>query len=113
MAGTYGTPTRFDFGKAEDVLGTKCPGHLRGVMVPLQGQMRFGKLGKSLRDPPKPPNLSFAPAPCKQCWRMPPQCATSHEAFSCEEVFDINGVPAKGFRQLFQMGLLDDKGDII
>ena len=23
------------------------------------------------------------------------------------------GVPAKGFRQLFQMGLLDDKGDII
>jgi len=113
MAGTYGTPTRFNFGKAEDVLGTKCPGHLRGVLIPLQGQMRFGRPGKSLRDPPKPPNPSFAPAPCKQCWRMPPQCATSHEAFSCEEVFDINGVPAKGFRQLFQMGLLDDKGDII
>jgi len=44
---------------------------------------------------------------------MPPQCATSHEAFSCEEQFSVSGVPAKGFRQLFQMGLLNDKGDVI
>ena len=113
MAGTYGNPTRFNFGKAEDVLGQKCPGQLRGVMVPLQGQMRFGKYGKSLRDPPKPPNAGIPPALCKQCWMMPPQCATSHEAFSCEEQFSVGGVPAKGFRQLFQMGRLNDKGDVI
>ena len=37
MAGTYSTPTRFNFGKAEDVLGAKCPGNLRGVMVPFAG----------------------------------------------------------------------------
>ena len=113
MAGTYSTPTRFNFGKAEDVLGAKCPGNLRGVMVPLQGQMRFRRYGKSLRDPPKPPDPNIPPALCKQCWRMPPACAVSHEAFACEEVFDVNGVAAKGFRQLFQMGLLTDKGDII
>ena len=113
MAGTYSTPTRFNFGKAEDVLGAKCPGNLRGVMVPLQGQMRFGRYGKSLRDPPKPPDPNIPPALCKQCWRMPPACAVSHEAFACEEVFDVNGVAAKGFRQLFQMGLLTYKGDII
>ena len=113
MSGTYSTPTRFNFGKAEDVLGAKCPGTLRGVMVPLQGQMRFGRFGKSLRDPPKPPDPNIAPALCKQCWKMPPACAVSHEAFACEEVFDVNGVAAKGFRQLFQMGLLNDKGDII
>ena len=113
MAGTYSTPTRFNFGKAEDVLGAKCPANLRGVLVPLQGQMRFGRFGKSLRDPPKPPDPSIPPALCKQCWKMPPACATSHEAFACEEVFDVNGVAAKGFRQLFQMGILNDKGDVI
>ena len=113
MAGTYSTPTRFNFGKAEDVLGAKCPASLRGVLVPLQGQMRFGRFGKSLRDPPKPPDPSIPPALCKQCWKMPPACATSHEAFACEEVFYVNGVAAKGFRQLFQMGILNDKGDVI
>jgi hypothetical protein len=25
----------------------------------------------------------------------------------------VNGVAAKGFRQLFQMGILNDKGDVI
>ena len=111
--GTFMTPTRIRFDKAENVFGPKCPGQLRGVLVPEPFQMRFGKRGKTLLDPPRPPNPGMPPAPCKVCWKMPPQCVACHEAYTCEEVFDVAGVPGKGYRELFKMGLLDATGEVI
>ena len=98
--GTFMTPIRIRFDKAENVFGHKCPGQLRGVLhvVPEPYQMRFGKRGKTLVDPLRPPNPWMPPAPCKVCWKMPPQCAVAHEAYTCEEVFDVAGVPGKGYR---------------
>ena len=111
--GTFMTPTRIRFDKAENVFGHKCPGQLRGVLVPEPFQMRFGKRGKTLVDPARPPNPGMPVAPCKVCWKMPPQCAVAHEAYTCEEVFDVAGVPGKGYRELHRMGLLDATGEVI
>ena len=94
-AGTYLTQQRVRFDKAENVFGPKCPGQLRGVLVPEPFQMRFGKRGKTLRNPPRPPSLGIPPAPSKVCWKMPPQCVACHEAYTCEAVFDVGGVPGK------------------
>ena len=110
--GGYLNPIRIRFEAAEVVFGAKCPAQLRGVMVPAPRQMRF-RFGKTLQDPPKQPLPGMGPSLCRVCWKMPPHCAVSHEAFSCEENFDVGGVPAKGYRQLHRMGLLDASGDVI
>ena len=106
------SPLRVRFEAAEIVFGQKCPAQLRGVLVPAPRQMRF-RFGKSLQDLPRPPIPGMQLSPCRVCWKMPPQCAVCHEAFACEENFDVGGVPAKGYRQLFRLGLLDAAGDII
>ena len=110
--GGYLNPIRIRFEAAEVVFGAKCPAQLRGVMVPAPRQMRF-RFGKTLQDPPRQPVQGMGPSLCRVCWKMPPHCAVSHEAFSCEENFDVGGVPAKGYRQLHRMGLLDAAGDVI
>ena len=52
-------------------------------------------------------------ATCKVCWKMPPQCVACHEAYTCEEVFDVGGVPGKGYMELHKMGLLNEYGEVI
>ena len=64
-------------------------------------------------DPPRPPNPGIPPAPCKVCWKMPARCVACHEAYTCEDVSDVAGVPGKGYRELFRMGLLDATGEVI
>ena len=110
--GSFMNPTRVRFDTAENVFGMKCPANLRGLLVPAPRQMRF-RFGKTLQDAPKPPMPGMQPSLCRVCWKMPPQCAVSHEAFTCEENFDVGGVPAKSYRQLHRMGLLDAEGQVI
>ena len=61
----------------------------------------------------RPPALGMPLAPCKVCWKMPPQCVACHNAYTCEEVFDVGGVPGKGYRELPKMGLLNAYGEVI
>lgn len=80
------------------------------MMVPKEGEMKFGRAGKTLADPPRTLRANAPVAPCKCCARMPPQCAITHEAYTCEENFKVGGVQAKSFRQLFHMGVMDKAG---
>ena len=107
---------RLHFVLADTKLGGRCPPQLKGVMIPetepAWGGMLFYRRFKTLEDPPKPMVPGMAPAPCKCCWKMPPMCA-QHEAYTCDEVVDVNGVPAKSPRQLFRMGVMDKNGNYI
>ena len=107
---------RLNFVLADTKLGGRCPPQLKGVLIPetepTRGGMLFYRRFKTLEDPPKPMVPGMAPAPCKCCWKMPPMCA-QHEAYTCDEAVEVNGVPAKSPRQLFRMGVMDKNGNYI
>ena len=91
------------FKTAEEVLGNKCPHAARGHMVPVG--MKFFSQRKLLTDPPKvrPPGQPFS-YKCKLCDKP------GHEAFECEEVFEVDGKPGLNYRALMRMGVVDQHG---
>ena len=75
---------------------------LAGHMLPVS--MKFYTRDKTLADPPKVRRDPFTWA-CKVCGEV------GHEAFECTRAFQIDGKPAKNYRQLFDLKVVDVNGN--
>ena len=97
-----GERARVKFLPAEQILGLKCPPALQGHMLPIGMKfyttLRNGKT-KFLSDPiaVRPPGQEFK-GKCKICDKF-----AGHEAVDCMEDFQVDGRPAKTFRQLYEI----------
>ena len=102
-SGTAGVQRRTMFKTAEEVLGNRCPQAARGHMVPVG--MKFFSQKKLLTDPPKvrPPGQPFS-YKCKLCDKP------GHEAFECEETFEVDSKPGLNYRALMRLGVVDQHG---
>ena len=99
-----GVQQRTRFKMAEDHLGQAKASQLNltGQMIPIG--MKFYTTGKSLVDPKRDRKTPFT-YPCKVCAKV------GHEAFECTESFQFEGKPAKNYRELHALKVVDKHGE--